>query len=103
MKIEEEIIDDTYIEQLIDAAFIGGGRYIEVKDSGKNFARLESGIYSFRSHKTLGEVKRYEGVELVKLKKILFGLIAKYSHFKTNEHNYHYFGGKWNKTYDLGK
>lgn len=104
MRNEEGIIDDTYIEQLIDAAYVGGkGRFFEVQDSGKSFARLEGGVYSYRSPKTYGQVRKLEGVELRKLKNIFFGLIAKYMYFKIPEHHYRYRNGKWYKTMDLGK
>ncbi|WP_405327696.1 hypothetical protein [Leeuwenhoekiella sp. LLG6367-2.1] len=104
MNDEKEIIDDSYIEQLIDAAYIGGnGRFMEVSDTGKNFARLEGGTYSYRSPKTFGVVKQFEGVELRRLKKIFMGLISRYNYFKIKEYQYSYRGGEWHRTYDLGK
>ncbi|WP_378186870.1 hypothetical protein ACE939_00795 [Aquimarina sp. W85] len=90
MKLNPDDINDKLIEELIMRCYTID-HTLRVTDSGKSWAQLKYGIYSFNAPN-----KKFEGRVAVRIvQKNLAGLIYKYHNFEYQGHRYNYDRGAW--------
>ncbi len=89
---ETVILDNTFKELMIEHCF-GIDQYVIVRDLGQSYAKLHYGVYTYKNPQ--GEFT--EQKNLLQLKRIFMGLIAKHQSFEHEGYSYYYRRGSWTK------